>query len=61
MEETITEGIQVQVESFYLDAHSNPENNRYVFAYHIKKKKPQPTKGPTLCDVIGLSLTAGVR
>ena len=38
MEETITEGIQVQVESFDLDAHSNPEDNRYVFAYHIKIK-----------------------
>ena len=38
MEETITEGIRVQVESFYLDAHSNPEENRYVFAYHIRLK-----------------------
>ena len=38
MEETITEGIRVQVESFYLDAHSTPEDNRYVFAYHIRLK-----------------------
>ena len=38
MEETITEGIRVQVESFYLDVHSNPEENRYVFAYHISLK-----------------------
>ena len=38
MEETITEGIRGQVESFYLDAHSTPEENRYVFAYHIRLK-----------------------
>ena len=38
MEETITEGIRVQVESFYLEDHSNPEENRYVFAYHIRLK-----------------------
>ena len=38
MEETITEEIRVQVDSFYLDAHSNPEENRYVFAYHIRLK-----------------------
>ena len=38
MEEKITEGIRVQVESFYLDAHSTPEENRYVFAYHIRLK-----------------------
>ena len=38
MEETITEGIRVQVESVYLDDHSNPEENRYVFAYNIRLK-----------------------
>ena len=38
MEETITEGIRVQVESFYLTAHSAPEEDRYVFAYHIRLK-----------------------
>ena len=38
MEETITEGIRVQVKSFYLDTHSTPEENRYVFAYHIRLK-----------------------
>ena len=38
MEETTTEGIRVQVESFYLDDHSNPEENLYVFAYHIRLK-----------------------
>tara|TARA_B100001250_G_scaffold342584_1_gene310935 strand:- start:443 stop:826 length:384 start_codon:yes stop_codon:yes gene_type:complete len=38
MEETITEGIRVQVESFYLESHSSPEENRYVFAYHVRLK-----------------------
>ncbi|MBG56455.1 MAG: Co2+/Mg2+ efflux protein ApaG [Deltaproteobacteria bacterium] len=38
MEVTMTEGIQVQVESFYLDSHSKPEENLYVFAYHISLK-----------------------
>ena len=38
MEEKITEGIRVQVESFYLDAHSSPEENHYVFAYQIRLK-----------------------
>ena len=38
MEETITEGIRVQVESFYLEEHSTPEDNRYVFAYNIRLK-----------------------
>ena len=38
MEEKITEGIMVQVESFYLKDHSNPEENHYVFAYHIRLK-----------------------
>ena len=38
MEETITEGIRVQVESFYLDANSKTEENLYVFAYHIRLK-----------------------
>ena len=38
MEETITEGIMVQVESFYLEAQSSPEEDRYVFAYHIRLK-----------------------
>ena len=38
MEETTTEGIRVQVESFYLDDHSIPEENRFVFAYHIRLK-----------------------
>ena len=38
MEETITEGIRVQVESFYLDAQSTPEESLYVFAYHIHLK-----------------------
>ena len=38
MEETITKGISVHVESFYLADHSSPEENRYGFAYHIRLK-----------------------
>ena len=38
MDEAITKGIIVQVESFYLDSHSIPEENCYVFAYHIRIK-----------------------
>ena len=38
MEEKITDGIMVQVESFYLKSHSTPEENHYVFAYHIRLK-----------------------
>ena len=32
MEEAITEGVQVRVEAFYLETHSLPEEERYVFA-----------------------------
>ena len=35
MEEAVTDGIQVQVEAFYLDSHSVPEEERYVFTYRI--------------------------
>ena len=35
MEETTTDGIQVKVESFYLDSHSQPKENHYVFSYRI--------------------------
>jgi len=38
MEEAVTEGVQVQVESFYLDSHSIPEEDLYVFAYRIRLK-----------------------
>ena len=38
MEETITEGVQVQVESFYLETHSLPKEDHYVFAYRIRLK-----------------------
>ena len=38
MEEAITEGVQVQVESFYLETHSLPEEDHYVFAYRIRLK-----------------------
>ncbi len=35
MEESTTDGIQVKVESFYLDSHSQPEESNYVFSYRI--------------------------
>ena len=38
MEEAITEGVQVQVEAFYLETHSLPEEDHYVFAYRIRLK-----------------------
>ena len=38
MEEAVTEGVQVQVESFFLDSHSVPEEKLYVFAYRIRLK-----------------------
>ena len=36
MEEAVTAGIRVQVKSFYLEVHSVPEEDLYVFAYKIK-------------------------
>ena len=38
MEESITNVVQVKVESIYQDSNSNPEENFYVFAYRIKLK-----------------------
>ena len=38
MEEAITKGVQVKVESFYMENHSLPEENHYVFAYRIRLK-----------------------
>ena len=38
MEEAITEGVQVQVEVFYLETDSLPEDYHYVFAYRIRLK-----------------------
>jgi ApaG protein len=38
MEEAITEGVQVQVEVFYLETYSSPEEDHYVFAYRIRLK-----------------------
>ena len=38
MEEAITEEVQVQVEAFYLETHSLPEEDHYVFAYRIRLK-----------------------
>ena len=38
MEDAVTEGVQVQVESFYIDSHSIPEEDLYVFAYRIRLK-----------------------
>ena len=35
MEEEVTKGIQVQGEAFYLDSHSVPEEEHYVFTYRI--------------------------
>ena len=38
MEESITEGVRVNVEVIYMETHSYPEKNRYVFAYRIRLK-----------------------
>ena len=38
MEESITEGVHVKVESFYLDLDSKPDEDFYVFAYLVKLK-----------------------
>jgi len=38
MEEAITEGVHVKVESFYLDLDSKPDEDFYVFAYLVKLK-----------------------
>ncbi|HWB62866.1 MAG TPA: Co2+/Mg2+ efflux protein ApaG [Chitinophagales bacterium] len=35
METLITAGVEVQVETFYQSAHSNPLNNEFVHAYRI--------------------------
>ena len=36
MPTSITEGIRVTVESLYLEEHSEPENQRYTFAYFVR-------------------------
>lgn len=36
MESIITQGIRVSVETFYQEKHSNPEEDRYVYAYRIQ-------------------------
>ena len=38
MEEATTEGVNVKVESFYVDLNSIPEEDYYVFAYLVKIK-----------------------
>ena len=38
MESQMTENVEVQVESFFLEEHSNPEDNHFVFAYKIRIK-----------------------
>ena len=38
MESQITENVEVQAESFFLEEHSNPEDNHFVFAYKIRIK-----------------------
>ncbi|MCW5907939.1 MAG: Co2+/Mg2+ efflux protein ApaG [Chitinophagales bacterium] len=35
MKTLITQGIEVNVETFYQPAHSHPHNGKFVFAYHI--------------------------
>ncbi len=36
MSNTLTDGIRIEVTSEYLIEHSDPQNQHYVFAYHIK-------------------------
>jgi ApaG protein len=54
-----TEGILVEVESVYLEAHSDPDEPRYVFAYtvHIKNEGDTPAKLETrhwvITDALG--------
>lgn len=38
MNDSITRGISIQVESQYLPNHSRPEENAYFFAYHVTIK-----------------------
>ena len=38
MEESITEGVHVKVESFYVDLNSKPEEDIFVLAYQVKLK-----------------------
>jgi len=33
--EAITQGIQIRVQSEYLEQESSPDNKQYVFAYHV--------------------------
>ena len=43
METATTQGVIVSVESFYIEEHSDPENENYVFAYrvHLKNQSTQ--------------------
>jgi ApaG protein len=36
MSDTTTNGIRVQVASFYVEERSDPENDRYFFAYRVR-------------------------
>ena len=36
MEHAITQGLEVAVESFYIEEHSYPERDQYVFAYRVR-------------------------
>jgi ApaG protein len=38
LETAITQDVQVSVESFFLAEHSDPEKNRYNFAYRVRLK-----------------------
>ena len=42
MEQATTHGVCVSVESFYLEEHSDPENENYVFAYRVRLKNQSP-------------------
>ena len=38
MESEISEEVEIRVESYFLEEHSNPEENHFVFAYKIRIK-----------------------
>lgn len=42
MESIITQGIRVSVETFYQEKHSNPEEDRFVYAYRIQIRNESP-------------------
>ena len=44
MSDTLTDGIRVRVRSEYLPQQSDPEAQRYLFAYHIEISNESPRK-----------------